>query len=110
MMSDDQEVQKILREALAGMPVTIESGLSGGPKASATSKLRWVKLALRVFRGPVGQPVTDLDLENKRKDARTLREAVPALQKIRDEHTSERLRKTAAKYLRYIESEVASLN
>jgi hypothetical protein len=41
-----------------------------------------------------------LDLENKRKDARTLKEAAPALQKIRDKHTSERLRKTAAKYLR----------
>ena len=108
-MSDHQEVQKILRAALAGMPVTIESGLSG-PKPSATNKLRWVKLALRVFRGPVGLPATDLDLENKRKDARTLREAVPALQRIRDEHTSECLRKTAAKYLQYIESEVASGN
>jgi len=108
-MSDDQAVQKILREALAGIPVTIETGLSD-PKASATSKLRWVKLALRVFRGPVCRPATDLDLENEKKDARTLREAVPALQKIRDEHTSEGLRKTAAKYLRYIESEVASGN
>ena len=108
-MPHDQEVQKILREALAGMPVTIETGRSG-PKASATSKLRWVKLALRVFRGPVGLPATDLDLENKKKDARTLREAVPVLQKIRDEHTSEGLRKTAAKYLQYIESEVASGN
>ena len=105
-----REVQKILREALAGMPVAIESRLSD-PKASATSKLRWVKLALRVFRGPpVGRPATELDLENKRKDARTLREAVPALQKIRDEHTSEVLRKTAAKYLRSIESEVVSGN
>jgi tRNA threonylcarbamoyladenosine modification (KEOPS) complex Pcc1 subunit len=108
-MSDDREVQKLLRETLAGMPVTIESRLSD-PNASATSKLRWVKLALRVFRGPVGRPATGLDLKNKRKDARTLREAVPALQKIRDEHTSAGLRKTAAKYLRYIESEVASGN
>jgi hypothetical protein len=108
-MSDNREVQKILREALAGMPVTIGFGLSD-PKASATSKLRWVKLALRVFRGPVGRPATDLDFENKRKDALTLREVVPALQRIRDEHTSEGLRKTAAKYLRCIESEVASGN
>jgi len=109
-MSDGQEVQKILRAALAGMPVAIESGLSDPKATSATSKLRWVKLALRVFRGPVGRPAPDLDLENKKKDARTLTEAVPALQKIRDEHTSEGLRKTAAKYLRYIESEVASSN
>jgi hypothetical protein len=101
-MSDDREMQKLLREALAAMPATIESD----PKASATSKLRWVKLALRVFRGPVGRPATDLELENKRKVARTLREAVPALEKICDEHRSERLRNTAARYLQYIESEV----
>jgi hypothetical protein len=105
-MSDDaHEVQKMLRDALAGMPVTIESGLSD-PKASVTSKLKWVEIALRVFRGPVGRPATDLELENKRKVARTLREAVPALEKICDEHRSERLRNTAARYLQYIESEV----
>jgi hypothetical protein len=109
MMSDDHEVQKILREALAEMPVTIESGLLD-PKASATSKLKWVELALRVFRGPVGRPATDLDLENRMKVAHTLREAVPALEKIREEHRSERLRKTAARYLQYIESEVGSSN
>src|ERR1700736_2987832 len=107
MMSDDYEVQKILREALAKMPVTIESGLSD-PKASATSKLKWVELALRVFRGPVGRPATDLDIENKNKVAHTLREAVPALEKIREEHRSERLRKAAARYLQSIESEVGS--
>ena len=106
-MSDDHEVQKILREALAEMPVTIESGLLD-PKASATSKLKWAELALRVFRGPEGRPATDLDLENKRKVARTLREAVPVLEKIREEHRSERLRKTAERYLRYIAAEVES--
>ena len=109
MMSDDHEVQKILRDALAEMPVTIESGLLD-PKASATSKLKWVELALRVFRGPVGRPTTDLDLENKMKVAHTLREAVPTLEKIREEHRSERLRKTAARYLQSIESEVGSSN
>ena len=109
MMSDDHEVQKILREALAEMPVTIESGLLD-PKASATSKLKWVELALRVFRGPVGRPATDLDLDNKRKVAHTLREAIPTLAKIREEHQSERLRKTAARYLQSIESEVGSSN
>src|ERR1700692_2198947 len=106
MMSDDAHaVQKLLRDAHAGMPVTIESGLSD-PKPSATSKLKWVEIALRVFRGPVGRPATALELENKRKVTRTLREAVPALEKICDEHRSERLRNTAARYLQYIESEV----
>ena len=106
-MSDDNEVQKLLREALAEMPLTIESGLSN-PKASATSKLKWVELALRIFRGPVGRPATDSDLENKKKVARILREAVPALETIHNEHRSERLRSTAARYLRYIETEVGA--
>jgi len=105
MMSDDHEVQKILRQALAEMPITIESGLSD-PKASATTKLKWVELALRVFRGPVGRPATDLDLENKRKVAHALRGVVPALKKIREEHRSERLRKTATRYLQDIESDL----
>jgi hypothetical protein len=47
-----------------------------------------------------------LEIENKRKVTRTLREAVPALEKICDEHRSDRLRNTAARYLQYIESEV----
>ncbi len=106
-MSDYPEVQKILREALAGMLAAIESGLLD-PKASATSKLKWVELALRVFRGPVGRPASDLDLDNKRKVERILKEAVPALEKIREEHRSERLRNAAARYLRYIASEVGS--
>ena len=88
-MSDDDEVQKLLREALAGMAVTIESGLLDS-KASATSRLKWVELGLRVFRGPVDRPGTDLDLENKRKVAGTLRRSFPTLEKIRDEHRSER--------------------
>ena len=62
-MSDDQEVQKILRNALAGMPATIESGLSS-PRTNAIDRLRWVGLAIKVFHGP--------DVENKGKAARIL--------------------------------------
>jgi hypothetical protein len=51
-----------------------------------------------------------LDLENKRKVAHALREVVPALEQIRAEHRSERLRNTAARYLRYIASELGSGN
>jgi hypothetical protein len=107
MMSDDHEVQKLLREALAAMPVTIESGLLD-PKASATSRLNWAKLATRLLQDPIGRPVTDIDSENKRKAAQILKAAVPALEKIREEHRSERLRNTAARYLRFIASEVGS--
>jgi hypothetical protein len=89
-MSDDQEVQKILRNALAGMPATIESGFSS-PRTNAIDRLRWVGLAIKVFHGP--------DVENKGKAARILKATVPALEKIRDEHQSERLRNAAAKYL-----------
>jgi hypothetical protein len=96
-MSDDQEVRKI-RAAIAGMPTTIESGLSS-PRTNAIDRLRWVGLALKVFHGP--------DVENKRKAAQILKDAaVPALKKIRDEHQSERLRNAAAKYLEQIAREV----
>jgi hypothetical protein len=40
------------------------------------------------------------------KAAQILKAAVPALEKIRDEHQSERLRKGAAKYLEQIAREV----
>jgi hypothetical protein len=96
-MPDDREVQKFLRDALAGMPATIESGLSS-PRTNAIDRLRWVGLAIRVFHGP--------DVENKRKAGQILKAAVPALEKIRDEHQSERLRKAAAKYLEQIAREV----
>ena len=105
-MSDDHEVQKLLREALAGMPVTIESGLSD-PKASATSRLNWAKLAMRLLQDPIGRPVTDVDIENKRKAVQMLKAAVPALEKIRNEHRSARLRSTAAQYLLFIANKVA---
>jgi hypothetical protein len=46
------------------------------------------------------------NFENKCKAAQILKDAVPALEKIRDEHQSERLRKAAAKYLEQIAREV----
>src|ERR1035438_4306087 len=97
-MSDDVEVHKILRDAIAGMPATIESGLSS-PRTNAIDRLRWVGLAIKILQGS--------DVENKRKAAQILKAAVPALVKIRDEHQSERLRKAAAKYLDQIAREVA---
>jgi hypothetical protein len=95
---DEQEaVRKFLRDALVGMPATIETGLSS-PRTNAIDRLRWVGLAIRVFQGP--------DVENKSKAAQILKAAVPALQKIRDEHQSERLRKAAARYLEQIAREL----
>jgi hypothetical protein len=46
-MSDDEEVRKILRDAIAEMPLTIQSVLSN-PKTSPSERLKWVKLAIRV--------------------------------------------------------------
>ena len=79
------------------MPATIQSALSN-PKTS--DRLNWVRPAIRIFQGPGG------DAENKNKAAEILKAAVPALEKIRDEHQSERLRKGAAKYLEQIAREV----
>jgi hypothetical protein len=97
-MSDEHELPKVLREALAGMPALIESGLSS-PRTNAIDRIRWVGLAIRVFQGP--------DVENKRKAAQILKAAVPALENIRDEHQSERLRRASAKYLEQIAREVS---
>ena len=96
-MSDDHELQKILRDAIAGMPTAIESGLSS-PRTNAIDRLRWVGLAIRVFQGS--------GVENKRMAGQIVKAAVPALERIRDEHQSERLRKAAAKYLEQITREV----
>ena len=74
-----------------------KSGLSS-PRTNAIDRLRWGGLAIKVFHGP--------DVENKRRAAQILKAAVPALEKIRDEHQSERLRNAAAKYLEQIAREV----
>ena len=102
-MADDS-AQKVLRDALKLLPNSIHSGALD-PRASATTRLRWIELGLRVFRGPVDRPATDLDLDNKRKVALTLKKVVPTLEKIRDENQSEHIRNTAVQYLRFIASE-----
>jgi hypothetical protein len=103
--SNEQEaLRKFLRNALLGMPATIENARLN-PKASAPSKLKWTELATRILQDPTGRPVSDIDIENKRKATTILKAAVPALEKIRDEHRSERLRKAAAKYLQIIASD-----
>jgi len=102
-MADDS-AQKVLRDALKMLPNSIHSGALD-PRARATTRLRWIELGLRVFRGPLDRPATDLDLDNKRKVALTLKKVVPTLEKIRDESQSEHIRNTAVQYLRYIASE-----
>jgi hypothetical protein len=102
--SNEQEaVRKFLRDALVGIPATIETALFN-PRASATSRLKWTERVTRLLQDPTGRPVSDIDIENRRKAAHILKAAVPALETIRDEHRSERLRKTADRYLRYIAS------
>jgi hypothetical protein len=101
----DQAVQKALRDGIAEMPATIQSALSN-PKTSPSRRLEWVKLAIRIFQGPSGRPITDDDAENKRKAAEILKAAVPELEKIRDEHRSARLRSGAAQYLLFIANKV----
>jgi hypothetical protein len=50
----------------------------------------------------VGGTATDLDRENAREAADILREVVPQLEKIRNGHSSARLRQKADHYLRRI--------
>jgi hypothetical protein len=107
-MSNIDEARKILLGALKDMPAKVESGILN-PKGSATNKLKWVELALRLLRGPTGRQFGDVDFENQRKAAQILKAAVPVLKKIHEEHSSERLRNSAAKYLRRIAREVEAI-
>jgi hypothetical protein len=107
-VSEDQD-QKPLLDGVAELPAIIQSVLSN-PKTSPSGKLHWVKLAIRIFRGPSGRTVIDGDAANKHKAAEILKAAVPALEKIRDEHPSALLRSTAAEHLVFIANQVGSGN
>jgi len=104
-MSNADEARKILMGALKDIPARVEAGILN-PKVSATNKLKWVELALRLLQGPSGRPFGAVDIENQRKAAEILKSAVPVLKKIQKEHSSERTRGSAAKYLRRIAREV----
>jgi hypothetical protein len=86
------------------MPVVIRCSLLK-PKASASDRLKWTGLAFRLVHGPLGRTATDLDRTNAREAADILREVVPQLEKIRNGHSSARLRQKADHYLRRIATE-----
>ena len=100
----DEAYLKFLRGSLQAMPVVIRCSLLK-PEASASDKLKWTGRALRLVHGPGGRRATDPDRENAREAADILREAVPQLEKIRDGHSSERMRQKADHYLRRIANE-----
>jgi hypothetical protein len=106
VMSDsiDEECLKFLRGSLQAMPVVIRCSLLK-PKASASDRLKWTGLAFRLVHGPLGRTVTDLDRTNALEAADILREVVPQLEKIRNGHSSARLRHKADHYLRRIATE-----
>jgi hypothetical protein len=97
---------KFLRGSLQAMPVVIRCSLLR-PETSATDKLKWTGRALRLVHGTGGRTATELDRETAREAADILREAVPQLEKIRDGHSSERMRHKADHYLRRIANEAA---
>jgi len=105
----EDPAQKALLDGVAELPAVIQSVLSN-PKTSPSGRLLWVGLAIRIFRGPRGRAVTYADAANKHKAAEILKTAVPALEKIRDEHQSVRLRSTAAQHLLFIANQVGSGN
>jgi hypothetical protein len=105
----EDPAQKAPLDGVAELPAVIQSVLSN-PNTSPSGKLQWVGLAIRIFRGPRSRAVTDGDAANKHKVAEILKAAVPALEKIRDEHESARLRSTAAQHLLFIANEVGSGN
>ena len=106
VMSDsiDKECLKFLRGSLEAMPVVIRCSLLK-PKASASDRLKWTGLAFRLVHGPAGRTATDMDRTNAREAADILKEVVPQLEKIRNGHSSARLRHKADHYLRRIATE-----
>lgn len=91
-MSQDEELQRVWRGVVEKLPSAIRIGIMN-TKASPTGRLRYVDMAIRLFDGPVGGPETDLDIKNAREAGIMLRDAIPDLEKIRDGHRSERLRR-----------------
>ena len=101
--------QKPLLDGVAELPAIIQTVLSN-PKTSPSGRLQWVNLAIRIFRGSSGPTANDGDAANKHEAAEILKAAVPALEKIRDEHPSASLGSTAAQHLLFIAHEIGSGN
>lgn len=104
-MPFEDELQKAWRGLIEKLPTAIQHGISD-PKTSATSRLKYVEMAIRLFFGPIGRPETEIDSKNAREAATMLRKVVPELEKIRREHRSERLRRKADQYLGFIATRV----
>jgi len=91
----DEEIRKVLREPLKAMPGIIRSGLFK-PGASASYRLGWTGLAIKLLNEFATPEVLVI-----------LRDAIPELEKISNEHRSEHLSSTAAEYLLFIATKVA---
>src|ERR1700756_4247486 len=100
-MPFEDELQKASRGVVEKLPVTIREDMLD-PMTSATNRLKYVDMAFQLFNGPVGRLATDLDTKNAREAAVMLREVVPELERIRDGHRSEKLRRKADRYLKFI--------
>ena len=106
MPQADGDIRRMLLESLEMMPVVIRSGLLERKGENATTALGWTERAVRVHRGQIGRPLTDTDGQNAAEARQILKQAVPLLEKVHNEHKSERLRRRAGHYLEIIAAEV----
>ena len=97
----DREIQRMLRESLEKMPNIIRSAIFK-PKVSATERLKWTEMAVRLINGPAGRAPTAVDEKNAREAKDILRQVVPYLLEIRDSHSSKRLREKADHWVKEI--------
>jgi hypothetical protein len=104
----DADIRRMLLESLEMMPVVIRSGLLEKKRQNATTALGWTERAVRVHRGQIGRPLTDTDRHNAAEARQILKQAVPLLEKVHNEHKSERLRRKAGYYLEIIAAELGS--
>jgi len=108
MPQAEDDIRRMLLESLEMMPLVIRSGLLEKKSQNATSALGWTERAVRLHRGPIGRPLNDTDRQNAVEAGQILKQAIPLLEKVHNEHKSERLRRKAGFYLEIIAAELGS--
>jgi hypothetical protein len=62
----EDELQRTWRVLVEKLPAAIRDGILD-PKTSATDRLKYVEMALRLFNGPIVRSETELDIINARE-------------------------------------------
>jgi hypothetical protein len=95
-MTTEDEMQEMLRGSLPKVAASLAK-IATDPKGSATRRLKSIELLLRLARGPTTRTADYRDAANARVAREALVPAVPFLDQLAKEHSSDRIRSRAAK-------------